>query len=44
VDNSVLAGTAITPSFNGYMYPALASSTAYGANMVLKVQPTTEWK
>lgn len=44
VDNATLAGTAITPSLQGYMYPAIASSTSYGCNMVLKVQPTTEWK
>lgn len=44
VDNQTLAGTAIVPSFNGYMYPAYSSSTCYGGNMVLKIQPTTEWK
>lgn len=44
VDNQILNATLVTPSFTGYMYPSLNSSTCYGGNMVLKVQPTTEWK
>lgn len=44
LNNETLAGTNATPSFQGYMYPSYNSSTAYGANLVLKVQPTTEWK
>jgi hypothetical protein len=44
VDNQVLAGTAVTPSTAWALWPTYNSSTAYGSNMVLKVQPTTEWQ
>lgn len=44
VDNQVLNAAAVTPSLGGSMFPSIGTSTMYGMNMVLKVQPTTEWK
>lgn len=49
VDNQVLAGTSIPVTFTGNLWPSLFTSVAtyantFGSNMVLKVQPTTEWQ
>lgn len=45
LDNTVLAATAHNPSFIGHMHPSMNRSTCYGvADIVLKVQPTSEWK
>ncbi|MFK3740986.1 hypothetical protein [Massilia sp. TN1-12] len=45
LNNETLAATAVTPSFVGYMWPGYNRSTCYGtADIVCKVQPTTEWK
>jgi hypothetical protein len=49
LDNQVLTGASTTPSWSGYLWPGLSTLTTtnantYGANMVLKVQPTTEWQ
>lgn len=42
--NTVLNGTAQTVNWQSGLWPAVNSSTLYGANFVCKVQPTTEWK
>lgn len=42
--NEVLSAAAINLAPTGYLWPSVSSSTLYGGNMVLKVQPTTEWK
>ncbi len=45
LDNQILAATAITWSSLTCIWPTFESaSVCYGANMVLKVQPTTEWQ
>ena len=45
LDNTVLAAAAHNPSFIGYMHPSMNRSTCYGVgDIVLKVQPTSEWK
>jgi hypothetical protein len=45
LDNQVLSETAITPTASTCLWPTyMSASTCYGGNMVLKVQPTTEWQ
>ncbi len=46
LDNTKLAGTSLVgASYLGGFYPVMASSTCYGvSNVVMKVQPTSEWK
>jgi hypothetical protein len=44
MDTTNLGSTNIALTISGYLWPTYSSSTAYGANAVLKVQPTSDPK
>jgi hypothetical protein len=45
VCNETLSATGASPSYLTHLYPVYGASTSYGvSNIVLKVQPTSEWK
>lgn len=44
LSNEYLTGSESILTYQANIFPSVGTSTMYGGNIVLKVQPTTEWK